>query len=91
MVYVYGALATEVTPLPLLDMIAKMPTIKGHNIWATSGSPQGLKQAVDYINAGLAAGALRPVIDRVFAFGDIVAAHRYMETNKQFGKIVVTV
>ena len=89
--YLYGALAAEVTPLPLLDMIAKMPTIKGHNIWATSGSPQRLKQAVDYINGGLAAGALIPIIDRVFAFGDIVAAHRYMETNEQFGKIVVTV
>ena len=91
LVYVYGALATEVTPLPLLDMIAKMPTIKGHNIWVTSGDPQRLKPAIDYIREGLSSGALKPVIDRVFAFADIVAAHRYMETNQQFGKIVVAV
>ena len=37
--YIYGALSDEVTPLPVLDMIAKMPIIKGHNIWLTSGYP----------------------------------------------------
>jgi NADPH:quinone reductase-like Zn-dependent oxidoreductase len=88
--YIYGALATEVTPLPLLDMIAKMPTIKGHNIWLTSGNPDKLKAAIDYIRRGFEAGKLKPVIDRIFAFEDIVAAHRYMEANAQFGKIVVT-
>ncbi|MGA2778115.1 MAG: zinc-dependent alcohol dehydrogenase family protein, partial [Steroidobacteraceae bacterium] len=30
-VYIYGALSEGVTPLPVLEMIAKMPTIKGHN------------------------------------------------------------
>src|ERR1700679_1204528 len=34
-VYIYGALSEGATPLPVLDMIAKMPTIKGHNLWLT--------------------------------------------------------
>jgi NADPH:quinone reductase-like Zn-dependent oxidoreductase len=29
--------------------------------------------------------------DRVFPFAKIVEAHRYMESNEQIGKIVVTV
>jgi NADPH:quinone reductase-like Zn-dependent oxidoreductase len=36
-------------------------------------------------------GALKPGVDRTFPFGQIVAAHRYLEANAQMGKIVVTV
>ena len=34
---------------------------------------------------------LIPFIDRTFSLDQIVAAHEYMESNKQIGKIVVTV
>ncbi|MFN3400895.1 MAG: zinc-binding dehydrogenase, partial [Ferrovibrio sp.] len=44
-----------------------------------------------FILQGLESGALTPVIDRVFPFEEIVEAHRYLESNAQFGKIVVTV
>lgn len=86
--YIYGALAETVTPLPVLDMIAKMPTIKGHNIWLTSGNPEKLKVAVAYVRKGFDEGKLKPIIDRTFPFDQIVEAHRYLETNGQFGKIV---
>ncbi|RUV30258.1 zinc-binding dehydrogenase, partial [Mesorhizobium sp. M7A.F.Ca.MR.148.00.0.0] len=33
----------------------------------------------------------KPIIDRTFAFDQIVEAHRYLESNQQFGKIVVTI
>jgi NADPH:quinone reductase-like Zn-dependent oxidoreductase len=90
-VYIYGALAEGVTPLPLLEMIAKMPTIKAHNIWLTSGDEARRKAAVAFITRGLETGALKPVIDRTYKFGQMVEVHRYLETNGQFGKIVVTV
>jgi NADPH:quinone reductase-like Zn-dependent oxidoreductase len=90
-VYLYGALSEEITPLPVLEMIAKMPTIKGHNIWLTSGDPVRQKAAVAFIMKGIEAGALKPVIDRTFQFEDMKEVHRYMETNGQFGKIVVTI
>lgn len=88
--YIYGALSDQITPLPILDMIGKILTIKGHNIWLTTGDPARLKQAVNYIRSGFDEGKLKPVIDRVFPFDQIVEAHRYLETNNQFGKIVVT-
>ncbi|WP_081078991.1 zinc-binding dehydrogenase [Burkholderia cepacia] len=34
---------------------------------------------------------LKPLIDRTFAFDDIVHAHRYGEAGVQVGKIVVAV
>ncbi len=90
-VYLYGALAEEPTTLPVLAMIAKMPIIKGHNIWLTSGDETRRKAAIAYVTEGLESGALKPVIDRIFRFDEIVEAHRYLEQNGQFGKIVVTV
>ena len=90
-VYLYGALADEPTTLPVLAMIAKMPIIKGQNIWLTSGDETRRKAAIAYVTEGLESGALKPVIDRIFRFDEIVDAHRYLEQNGQFGKIVVTV
>src|SRR3984957_9159210 len=89
--FIYGALSTEVTPLPVLDMIAKVTTVKAHNIWLTSGDETRRKAAVEFVLKGLESGALKPVIDRTFKFDDIVEVHRYLEKNGQFGKIVVTV
>jgi NADPH:quinone reductase-like Zn-dependent oxidoreductase len=35
------------------------------------------------------AGRLKPVVDRIFSFSQIRAAHALMESNKTFGKIVL--
>jgi len=37
----------------------------------------------------LAAGRVRPVVDRAYGFDEIAEAHRYMESNASFGKIVL--
>lgn len=36
-------------------------------------------------------GRLKPLIDRSFGLHEIVEAHRYMENNSNFGKIVLTI
>ncbi|CAD6520438.1 L-threonine 3-dehydrogenase [Paraburkholderia hiiakae] len=89
--FLYGALDERATTLPVLEMIAKVISVKAHNIWLTSGDPERRKAAVEYVLKGLESGALKPVIDRTFTFEEMVDAHRYLETNGQFGKIVVTV
>jgi NADPH:quinone reductase-like Zn-dependent oxidoreductase len=90
-VYIYGALSEEATPIPVLEMIAKMPVIKGHNLWITSGDPSRQRAAVEFILKGISARAFKPVIDRVFTFDQMREVHSYLESNGQFGKVVVTV
>jgi len=90
-VIVYGALSTEPTVISMLDMIAKMPVITGAIITTTSGDPAKLKEAIEFVTSGLKKGTLKPVIAKTFPFEQIVEAHRYLEANQQFGKIVVTV
>ena len=36
-------------------------------------------------------GAIRPVIDRHYAFADVAEAHRYVETGRKRGAVVVTI
>jgi putative PIG3 family NAD(P)H quinone oxidoreductase len=43
------------------------------------------------VNPLLAAGLVRPVVDRVFELGDVAAAHTYMESDASFGKVILTV
>ena len=47
--------------------------------------------ALSKVAAHAAAGELRPVVDRTFALDDIVAAHRYVDTGRKRGAVVVTV
>ena len=54
-------------------------------------APTGVEEVVEYTYEGLESGALKPLIDRTFTLDAIVDAHRYMESNQQKGKIVVTV
>src|SRR5260221_2242718 len=91
LIYIYGLLGTGVTPLPVLDMLAKVPTIQAHNIRPTSGTETRRKAAIEFVTKGLQTGALKPVIDRTFTFDEMADVHRYLEQNGQFGKIVVTV
>src|SRR5437764_1006550 len=39
----------------------------------------------------LASGAVRPVVDRVFPLDQIGDAHRYLESNATFGKVVIEI
>ena len=87
----YGMLSTEPTPLPLADVLGKSLTIRGYVLFEITNDPKRLERAKQFTIDGLAAGKLKPVIARTFPLDQIVAAHRYLESNQQIGKIVVTV
>jgi NADPH:quinone reductase-like Zn-dependent oxidoreductase len=53
--------------------------------------PKLKAKAEKYVFDHVEKGDFKPRIDRVFPFAQIVEAHRYMESNEQIGKIVVTV
>lgn len=87
----YGALASEPTNYPLFAALSKSLTIRGYVLFEITTDPLSLAEAKQFIYSGLKSKKLAPVIDRVFPFAEIVAAHRFMESNRQLGKIVVEV
>ena len=90
-IFVYGALAPEPTPYPLFAALSKHLTIKGYTLFEIVADPAVCSKAKQYIFDHLANGAFKPRIDKTFPLSQIVEAHRYMQSNAQIGKIVVTV
>jgi NADPH:quinone reductase-like Zn-dependent oxidoreductase len=91
MIVEYGALSPEPTVYPLFAALSKGLTVRGYVLFEITTHVRKLEKAKRFVVNGLESGALKPVIDRNFDFKDIADAHRYMESNTQFGKIVVTV
>ncbi|UCI06203.1 zinc-dependent alcohol dehydrogenase family protein [Mesorhizobium sp. B1-1-8] len=87
----YGGLSPEPTPFPLSTVLAKCLTLRGYLVHEITGNPGKLEEARKFILAGLEAGDLRPVIARTFPFEQIADAYRFLESNEQFGKVVVTI
>jgi NADPH:quinone reductase-like Zn-dependent oxidoreductase len=90
-IFLYGALSPEPTTLPLHQVLGKWITIRGYVMFEIARDPARLEQAKKFINDGLANGSLKPLIAKTFPLDQIVEAHRYLESNQQIGKIVVTV
>ena len=89
-IFEYGALYPAPTPFPLFDALGKGLTVRGYVLFEIVQQPKLMAAGKQFVFDGLASGALKPVIDRTFALDEIVDAHRYMESNRQKGKIVVT-
>ena len=88
----YGALSPDPTPFPLFSALGRALVVRGYTLFEFSkGDPAVLARGVAFTNEHLNNGGLVPRIDRVFPFEKIVEAHRYMESNEQVGKIVVSV
>jgi len=86
----YGALSPDPTPFPLFPVLAKNLTLHGYQYKQVVRDDAARERAKSFILDGITSGALKPIIDKVFPFDQIVEAHRYLESNQQFGKIVVT-
>jgi NADPH:quinone reductase-like Zn-dependent oxidoreductase len=89
--FIYGGLSGQPTMHPHWPAAFKNLSIRG---WVAStiwNHPERFARARDLILRGLADGHLKPVIARTFPLREIVAAHAYLESNQQLGKIVVTV
>lgn len=86
----YGGQSPEATPFPLFNVLSKSLTLRGYLVHEIAGDPARLAAAKAFILGGLSDGSLKPIIARTFPFEQIVEAHRYLESNDQFGKVVVT-
>jgi NADPH:quinone reductase-like Zn-dependent oxidoreductase len=77
-IYLIGVLsgAGSVNPIPIL-----MKNVRVQGIFV------GSREMFEAMNRAIALHQLRPVVDRVFAFGEIREALRYLESGAHFGKV----
>ncbi len=90
-IFVYGALSPEPTPFPLFVAIENNLAVRGYTLFSIVLNAERFERSKRWVYDRLASGALKPVIARTFTLDQIVDAHRYLESNEQVGKIVVTV
>lgn len=90
-IIVYGFLSPEPTLYPVMPAMMKGLTVRGYVMLELVNDAPRLSRCKAHIGEGLGSGVLKPIIDRTFPLDQIADAHRYMESNQQNGKIVVTV
>jgi NADPH:quinone reductase-like Zn-dependent oxidoreductase len=90
-IFLYGGLGQEPTPFPFFAALTKGLAVRGYTVRELIVQPDSFAAAKKYVFDHLAVGTFRPRIDKTFSLAEIVEAHRYMESNQQVGKIVVTV
>jgi NADPH:quinone reductase-like Zn-dependent oxidoreductase len=87
----YGALSPDFGPFPQFSVLGKSLTLKGYLYTEIVGNDAALERAKTFITEGLEGGKLDPLVSRTFSFDEIQDATRFLESNEQIGKIVVTV
>jgi len=55
------------------------------------GISVGSTQMFEAMNRAIAASGLKPIIDKVFTFGETPAAYRHLQSAQHFGKVVIRV
>jgi len=87
----YGALSLAPAPFPLFTALGKGLSLRGYMMFEITRKPNLLAAAKKYIFDRLADGRFAPKIAKSFAFTETVEAYRFLESNRQVGKVVITV
>ena len=79
-----GWLIPDFEPIAMIPPGTKLTAFHSDSAKGSAGTAV-LQRVVDQVEAGV----YRPNLDRVFGLDDIVAAHRYLESNQAAGKLVM--
>ncbi|MGI4830481.1 MAG: zinc-dependent alcohol dehydrogenase family protein [Janthinobacterium lividum] len=90
-IYLYGLLSGQPTPFPLMEALGKGVSLSAYTLHQLSSHPERIAEAKRYIFERLADGRFHPKVARVFPLAEVQEAYRYLESNEQVGKIVITV
>lgn len=97
-IILYGVLDLTPVTLPLFQLLIKGARVYPYKVFDFTGlpildlkvKPEAVERAKTFIINKLNDGVLKPVIAKQFPLERIADAHRFMESNQQVGKIVVT-
>ena len=97
-IVIYGVLDTTPTTFPIFPLLIKGAQIYPYKVFDFTGlpivnlkvQPEAVERAKTFIVEKLRDGSLKTVIAKQFPLEQVADAHRFMESNQQVGKIVVT-
>lgn len=89
-IFEYGGLSMQPTPFPMLAL-GKGLTIRGYTLVEIRNDPGRLKPAKQYVFDRLQDGRFHPKIAKTFPLAQSVDAYKYLASNQQVGKVVITV
>jgi NADPH:quinone reductase-like Zn-dependent oxidoreductase len=84
----------ESISVPLIyppSMVTRNVSLMGFNLFFLMQKTEYLRRATRQLMQWYDKGILRPVVGSVFPFEHIVEAHRFLQSRKSVGKVVVTV
>ena len=87
-IFLYGMLSGKPTPFPLATF-GRTVGMFGYTFGELRGTSEW-ETMKKYIYDRLADGSFKPKIARTFPFDQTVEAYRYLESNEQIGKVVIT-
>lgn len=94
----YGLLDISDAAVPMMPALANAVKLDsyiifeytGHKAMGLARNPEAIARATQYIIPGFEKGIFTPVIAKSFPLAAVADAHRYLESNQQVGKVVVT-
>jgi NADPH:quinone reductase-like Zn-dependent oxidoreductase len=89
-VLVHGGLSGQPTPLPGGRYAPVW--LRRYTVFEITRDPAVLRRAEHFVRSGVASGAFAPIIDRIFDFDEVAAAHAYLDSpDRAPGKPVLRV
>lgn len=89
-VFQYGWLSGEPTPFPLITALRNGISVRGYVLHEITREEKTNETAKKYVYERLADGRFVPKIAKTFPFAQTVEAYRFLESNQQVGKVVIT-
>jgi NADPH:quinone reductase-like Zn-dependent oxidoreductase len=90
-IFIYGNLSMQPTPFPLRESFRSGVSLRAYSLREITTVPERLAAAKKFVYDRLADGRFVPKIAKTFAYANTVEAYRYLESNQQVGKVVITV
>ncbi len=87
-IFLYGMLSGKPTPFPM-STFARRVAMFGYSFNELRNTPDW-EPMKKYIYDHLVDGSFKPEIARTFPFDQSVEAYKYLESNEQIGKVVIT-
>jgi NADPH:quinone reductase-like Zn-dependent oxidoreductase len=96
---IYGMVDPSTMQIDVLPFMTKGLSVLSHAVVYFTGYPdfglpqdvKAIEEAKEFLLPRLADGRLKPKVSEIFKLEEISEAHRFLESNKQVGKIIVMV